>query len=790
MAVTEELRILIKAEADKAVRNLKKFDKEISQTEKSMRQMGKVAQMAGGMVLGAFSARKIFDIGKAMVQSAADIETAAASFEVLLGSADAAADIMDDIQKFSASTPFQFEELQGAAKRMLAFGTASGDVVEKLEQLGNLGQGNSQVLDRLTNAYGKVQAKGRASLEELNMFTEAGVPIMKELARQYDVTSGEMFKLIEGGKVGFAEIDAAVVALSTGTGQFAGMLQKQSETLNGMMSTLQDNIKRLGAELGQSVLPGTKTWVGLLNKGLMLFNDSRAAQRTYHALLEKSNTEQLTFQEEIRKLEAQRNWYAAAREQMDEDQLIRLLKGRKYYRGLVDEIENINEQLQFMERYQATGAKYADEALIARREEAMLLGEESDALFALTEEEEARLKHVKEIFLKHQAITAEMEAQAAIATEKYYSEGLEEMKGIIEDDMSELERLEAQFKRLSALEWKPDQIYQVEIREEALEILEREIEALKAQGDELDQVEDSHKEIVNYLIAAQEQERLGGKSLRAQNAAAKKRVQLAAAAAGEEARITAELEKQAQYMETAEGTLDEIVGAAESVSAALEDGVFETKDLVDIIADIAPAFGPAGAIIGVLFKAMSKLSEVLDDLQEWWNRVVLGIDETKDALEEMESGFKDTGEGFGEMVDGMMHDLDDVLQAIGQTYDEELWLLQHLLEEGMINVEEYLRRLDELQDWKATETAGGGGGGGSTNIISSGGSPPSLPAAITAPTTGGLAPITGGLFPTTVPGAGGPSYSYAITVVGAGTDEETAKTVLKEIQTLDRRRRL
>jgi tape measure domain-containing protein len=190
--------------------------------------------------------------------------------------------MLGDLEDFAASTPLQLENLASGAQRLIAFGTAADDVIEKMENLGNASMGNQERMDRLIDAYGKVQAKGRASMEELNRFTEAGVPLMQALAENLELTNEELFKFVSQGKVGFADVDRALESLTTGEGQFAGMLEEQSQTLTGVMSTLRDNVKSLAGSMTEGLLPALKdtaTWLTTVADNARDAHDAVAAWR-------------------------------------------------------------------------------------------------------------------------------------------------------------------------------------------------------------------------------------------------------------------------------------------------------------------------------------------------------------------------------------------------------------------------------------------------------------------------------------------------------------------------------
>lgn len=254
--ISEELKIVVRAEASNAVRELRQLQgttQKVSLNFKDIAKslIGPLGVAAGiGMLTG-----KLIQGVRSSVQYAASMEKMGVAFEVMLGSASKAEKTLEEIRKFSIATPFEFKNLVPAAQRLIAFGTAADDVVDTMRDLGNLSMGNQQSLDRLTLAYGKLQARGRASLEELNMFTEAGVPILKQLQEQLGLTKEELFDYITTGKVGFEDVNKALQNMARGEGQFAGMLERQSQTLEGAISTLTGAVQDLGGALAEDFLP-------------------------------------------------------------------------------------------------------------------------------------------------------------------------------------------------------------------------------------------------------------------------------------------------------------------------------------------------------------------------------------------------------------------------------------------------------------------------------------------------------------------------------------------------------
>lgn len=194
----------------------------------------------------------------ALIGSNAEFEQYLTSFEVLLQSSEKAEKLISDLDKLGAATPFELPDLTKASEQLLAFGTAEEDVMTRLNQLGDLSKGKADILERITLAYGRMQAKGKVSLEELNMMTEAGVPIIKELANQLNITTDALFSKITKGEINIKNINKAMESMTGEGGQFFGMMEKQSQTMEGLLSTASDNINMALRDIGSGAFEALK----------------------------------------------------------------------------------------------------------------------------------------------------------------------------------------------------------------------------------------------------------------------------------------------------------------------------------------------------------------------------------------------------------------------------------------------------------------------------------------------------------------------------------------------------
>lgn len=199
-------------------------------------------------VLASAAGKKLYEV---LIGSNAEMEQYLTSFEVMLGDVQKAKDLMSELNTMAAKTPMELTDVVSSGTLLMNYGVDSGDLIDTMTKLGDLAAGNAQKFERVSLAYGQMLAKGKVSGEELRQMTEAGVPLLQALADELGVTSGEMQDLVSKGKIGIPELNAAITSMTTGTGQFAGMMEKQSQTFSGMLSTLSDEAQQFGRDVGE-----------------------------------------------------------------------------------------------------------------------------------------------------------------------------------------------------------------------------------------------------------------------------------------------------------------------------------------------------------------------------------------------------------------------------------------------------------------------------------------------------------------------------------------------------------
>lgn len=162
------------------------------------------------------------------------------AFGTMLGSEEKANALMQQMINTAAHTPFDLQGVAEGAKQLLAYGEASEKVNDTLVRLGNIASGLSIPLNDIVYLYGTTMVQGRLYAQDVRQFTGRGIPLVKELAQMYGVTADEINNMVSAGKIGFADVEKVLRKLTDEGGQFYNLMEKQSASLTGMISNLED----------------------------------------------------------------------------------------------------------------------------------------------------------------------------------------------------------------------------------------------------------------------------------------------------------------------------------------------------------------------------------------------------------------------------------------------------------------------------------------------------------------------------------------------------------------------
>lgn len=214
------------------------------------------------------------------------------AFETMLGSAEQAQALMGQLVETAAKTPFDMRGVTQGAKQLLAYGVAAEEVNETITRLGDIAAGLSIPLGDLVYLYGTTMTQGRMYTMDLRQFMGRGVPVAEELARQFGVAREEVAGLVTAGKVGAEEFKAAIWSMTEEGGKFGGLMGKQSASITGQISNIQDSVQQMLNEMGKqgesvikAALGGVASLVENYEKVGKAVLEAAAAYGSYRAIL-------------------------------------------------------------------------------------------------------------------------------------------------------------------------------------------------------------------------------------------------------------------------------------------------------------------------------------------------------------------------------------------------------------------------------------------------------------------------------------------------------------------------
>lgn len=214
--------------------------------DSKLSSIGKTATIGFGAI-----ATGLTTAGIQGVKFNAQVEQYTATFETFTGSVEGANKTIERLQKLGASTPFEFTDLAETTQLLMAYGLSADEAVDSLTMLGDASQGNAEKLTSIATGFARMKSSGKVTLEYLNLMIENGFNPLNQVAENTGMTMAEVYDAISKGQLPLEEVTKAMEQMTSEGGQYFGLMEKQSQTMNGMMSTLSDTIQmKLGEAFG------------------------------------------------------------------------------------------------------------------------------------------------------------------------------------------------------------------------------------------------------------------------------------------------------------------------------------------------------------------------------------------------------------------------------------------------------------------------------------------------------------------------------------------------------------
>lgn len=242
------------------------FLKALRDSERGVEQTAQVIQQSGMSIEDVFTQMKNAALGFGAAFSAqqfvsnvmairGQFQQLEVAFNTMLGSAEKGQEIMQTAVETAAKTPFSLEQVAGGFKQLLAYGLEAEKVNDTLVRLGDIAAGLSIPLGDLVYLYGTTMTQGKMNTMDLRQFMGRGIPMVDELAKVVGLSESaknEVYDLVSQGKIGFKEMEKAIINMTSAGGKFGGLMAAQSQTITGQISNLEDSFDQMFNEIGQN----------------------------------------------------------------------------------------------------------------------------------------------------------------------------------------------------------------------------------------------------------------------------------------------------------------------------------------------------------------------------------------------------------------------------------------------------------------------------------------------------------------------------------------------------------
>ena len=229
---------------------------------------GAIAQ--GTIMAGFFSklSSAALAAAKSLIQSGIEYNAQIESYRVgltnMLGDAQAANEAMAAIQEDAARTPFSVDSLTQANQLLISAGENAGYSRKVIMALGDAvsatGGGNAE-LSRMAANLQQIANVGKASAIDIKQFAYAGINVYQVLA---DYT-GKTVQEVQNMTISYDLLSNALIAASEEGGRYYNAMDTQSQTMNGRVSTLKDNVSQLAGLMTGDLSSGIGVVISNLN---------------------------------------------------------------------------------------------------------------------------------------------------------------------------------------------------------------------------------------------------------------------------------------------------------------------------------------------------------------------------------------------------------------------------------------------------------------------------------------------------------------------------------------------
>lgn len=218
----------------------------MKRTNSTMSSQSRIAGELKNQIANVYSIYSIERFVRGLYTIGGEFQKQRIALTSIIGDSMKAETIFNRIKDLAVVSPFQFKELASYTKQLSAYSIPYEELYDTTKRLADISAGVGVDMGRIILAYGQVRSAAFLRGQELMQFTEAGIPLVDELAKRFTilenkvVSAGDVFDKISRKEVSFGMVKDVLWELTDEGGKFYNMQEALAESLAGKWSNLQD----------------------------------------------------------------------------------------------------------------------------------------------------------------------------------------------------------------------------------------------------------------------------------------------------------------------------------------------------------------------------------------------------------------------------------------------------------------------------------------------------------------------------------------------------------------------
>ena len=225
---------------------------------KSYDTMGGAIERAARRLVAYWSVRSVGNFLTKVREVTAEFELQRVSLGAIIQDQQRANQLFEEIKTFALKSPVKILDLTKYTKQLSAYKIGVDELFDTTKRLTDISVGLGVSMDRIVLMYGQIRATGYLRASEVRQATEAGIPLVEELAKKLSkangelVTAADVMEMISKRAISFDMVKDVFTDMTSAGGIFYNMQEKQGNTLYGMWQKLGDAAAMMYDQIGNT----------------------------------------------------------------------------------------------------------------------------------------------------------------------------------------------------------------------------------------------------------------------------------------------------------------------------------------------------------------------------------------------------------------------------------------------------------------------------------------------------------------------------------------------------------